>query len=550
MVIRKLLFVMLLSLAFPLAACDDDSGNGDKEICDNGLDDDGDGFIDCVDQDCFSDSACSSNNVNNTNNNNLNPEVCDNGLDDDLDGFADCLDVDCAEACTYSETCDNGTDDDGDGFIDCDDQDCFSHQACAEPAEEICDNGIDDDWDGLLDCHDPDCADFPGCEVTEEICNNSLDDDGDGLIDCADPDCQWFDGCIVHDEICENGIDDDLDGRVDCDDPDCLEADECLPGVENCADGLDNDGDGFVDCEDQDCWNSTACNPVEEICWNGLDDDGDGLVDCEDPDCSWAEECMWEDCWNGIDDNFDGLVDCDDPQCAGLPDCGVVTGEICNNGVDDDGDGAVDCYDSECSHLAICSSIYEYFNPNTSGDSCDLSYTNIQFSPGGSALYVWSAVGTNGWAVEPGSTSDSYTLQLADDDSQEIELGFAFPFYNGSYSSVYVGSNGFLTFGSPDTDFTPTLSEFLLGSPRIALLWDDYMVQPTLPVIVDSYPEMVVLTYVNASIFNGSQILNVQVVLHAFGGIEMTFLDTTNTEGIVGITAGGGSWAAPEVNFR
>lgn len=118
------------------------------EICDNGLDDDGDTFIDCDDWDCNDDPACVS-------------EDCDNGLDDDDDGYTDCDDFDCIDhpACT-GEDCDNGLDDDDDGFVDCDDWDCNGEPAC--PGED-CDNGLDDDDDGYADCDDFDCIDHPAC---------------------------------------------------------------------------------------------------------------------------------------------------------------------------------------------------------------------------------------------------------------------------------------------------------------------------------------------------------------------------------------------------
>ncbi len=58
------------------------------ENCTNGVDDDGDGLIDCEDGECLADSACT--------------EDCTNGADDDGDGLADCEDGACAgdSACT------------------------------------------------------------------------------------------------------------------------------------------------------------------------------------------------------------------------------------------------------------------------------------------------------------------------------------------------------------------------------------------------------------------------------------------------------------------
>lgn len=51
-------------------------------------------------------------------------------------------------------------------------------------------------------------------------------------------------------------------------------------------------------------------------------------------------------------------------------------------------------------------------------------------------------------------------------------VGFAF--YGTIYQSAFVGSNGFLTFLTGDTDFTPTAAEMLAGPPRIAASWTDW----------------------------------------------------------------------------
>jgi hypothetical protein len=82
----------------------------------------------------------------------LSNEICDNEIDDDADGAVDCLDSDCP-ACP-PEVCDNGIDDDRDEAIDCVDTDC---PACPE----ICDNGVDDDRDEDIDCVDSDCPPCP-----------------------------------------------------------------------------------------------------------------------------------------------------------------------------------------------------------------------------------------------------------------------------------------------------------------------------------------------------------------------------------------------------
>ena len=85
------------------------------------------------------------------------------------------------------------------------------------------------------------------------------------------------------------------------------------PFESNCSNGIDDDGDGLIDCEDPDCYASNVC--TVEICNNGIDDDLDGWIDCSDSECFALEVCL-EICDNGIDDNGNGLVDGDDPQCG------------------------------------------------------------------------------------------------------------------------------------------------------------------------------------------------------------------------------------------
>lgn len=86
-------------------------------------------------------------------------EVCDDGLDNDGDGDVDCADFACRKSPDCVEDCENGVDDDADGLIDCEDGFCFEVFGCYED----CGDGLDGDDDGLVDCDDPDCMGTEGC---------------------------------------------------------------------------------------------------------------------------------------------------------------------------------------------------------------------------------------------------------------------------------------------------------------------------------------------------------------------------------------------------
>ncbi len=190
------------------------------------------------------------------------PENCTNGIDDDGDGRIDCDDPDCQgeNACPLPpEDCTNSADDDGDGRADCADADCFTHADCRN-ALENCTNGIDDDYDDFADCADADCLGQPGCAASQdENCANGKDDDKDGYADCTDPLCRTVAACHPGLEDCANGKDDDADGRTDCSDADCQTFADCSGWAENCFNGVDDDGDGRTDCEDPKCASFTPC---------------------------------------------------------------------------------------------------------------------------------------------------------------------------------------------------------------------------------------------------------------------------------------------------
>ncbi|MCA9622785.1 MAG: hypothetical protein KC731_27385 [Myxococcales bacterium] len=102
-------------------------------------------------------------------------EACSDGMDNDGDGWIDCVDLDCQpgppvqlQACLpdgmpedTDDRCSDGIDNDENGFTDCQDFDCdFSARCPKENTAELCSDGVSNDSDPYVDCDDFDCSDF------------------------------------------------------------------------------------------------------------------------------------------------------------------------------------------------------------------------------------------------------------------------------------------------------------------------------------------------------------------------------------------------------
>ena len=122
---------------------------------------------------------------------------CEDGEDNDSDGWIDADDPDCTSG--SSETgygtveCNDGTDNDSDGDIDADDVDCLDASDNYEDSYD-CADAIDNDGDGWIDLDDPACGsssttstESPSSSAYE--CNDGSDNDADGDIDSADAGC-------------------------------------------------------------------------------------------------------------------------------------------------------------------------------------------------------------------------------------------------------------------------------------------------------------------------------------------------------------------------
>ena len=353
---------------------DDGSGYGPcvqtaiefPEVCDDALDSDCDGNVDCEDADCVGDLACV-----------IPPPMCAPGdrksctvplpgicsegeiVCDSFGAWGPCVPI--LLPGDISEDCGSFGDEDCDGVSDCSDTaDCATDIACLGWGSSKCTPGDSK----------PCMTGLPGlCAVGVQNCN------GSGTWDpCA---AVLLPGDLSED--CSSAGDEDCDGASDCSDTDCV-ADPactssppaCVPGdIKACLTGMVGVcATGQQVCNLSGTWDPCTAvfmpGTLSEDCSNGMDDDCDGSTDCSDGDCSADPACTGLTCVPGdIQSCLTGMVGvcatgqqvCNlsgtwDP-CTAVFMPGTLS-EDCSNGMDDDCDGSTDCSDADCTLDPAC----------------------------------------------------------------------------------------------------------------------------------------------------------------------------------------------------
>ncbi len=121
-------------------------------------------------------------------------------------------------------------------------------------------------------------------------------------------------------------------------------------------------------------------------------------------------------------------------------------------------------------------------------------------------------------------------LFQSDDDSDLIVFseGFSFPFFGSERSSIFVNSNGNLTFGGGDTTFDPAVpSGVVSGLARISPLYTDLNPSaafiPGSGVFVNQHPDRLVVTWNRVPQFGEGGDNTFQTVLFADGRIQFGY---------------------------
>lgn len=170
------------------------------------------------------------------------------------------------------------------------------------------------------------------------------------------------------------------------------------------------------------------------------------------------------------------------------------------------------------------------------GDTFDLDYTKITYEPAGEGYYVCRE-SIDDFPVNPEGGS---VLSLSDDSFRSVNFGSeSFSFYNHEYSTVHVGSNGYLTFMEGDTTYGMSLTHHF-SMPRISMIFRDLQPKSDTAVSWKEMSDSIVITYQDIHNFNSSRKSSFQVQLYHDGTICVSYLDINTGNGIVGLSDGSG----------
>ncbi len=376
-----------------------------------------------------------------------NPEICD-GDDDDCDTDVD--EASAVDATTWYE------DFDGDLYGDTN----VSVVQCYQPSGYVAVSG---------DCDDGTVAVNPS--RTEACDATDIDQDCDGLADDADPDVTGR--VTVYADTDDDGYGDSSASSQSCDvlegftlnSTDCNDTDALInPGEDEICDAadVDEDCDGLADDDDSDAESSGFT-----MFYADTDEDGYGDPDNTDETCDQpsgyttdATDCddTTLEAYPGNPEACDGL----DNNCDGTVDEGMTATIPYYIDADNDGYG-----DESATPVYACVSPVGY---RLDGTDCDDSSITVH-------AYAWEDT-ANGVDDNCDGTTDANVLTrnngpTSDDSATTVSLsGMTFPFCGNSYSTLYIQSNGRITFGSSDTDYTESTTDFYADT-AIAVAWDD-----------------------------------------------------------------------------
>jgi len=183
----------------------------------------------------------------------------------------------------------------------------------------------------------------------------------------------------------------------------------------------------------------------------------------------------------------------------------------------------------------------------------DLKNSSILFTPDGEGYRL--SIADVGFSRDFGSRL-GYFLgvdnQLGDGDNgyRDVTLLDApFPFFGVSYDTIYVGTNGYITFRQGDTSARISPASLAGNLPRIAPFWADLEVVDSGDIYYNRFDGHHLITWEAAGQPTGGGLSTFQAALYDDGRIVFVYRKVKAQAGMAGISPGGTSAEPHPVDF-
>ena len=205
----------------------------------------------------------------------------------------------------------------------------------------------------------------------------------------------------------------------------------------------------------------------------------------------------------------------------------TATDQAGNVAIDDAG-GLCYGFDTE----EVPDSFSEEFGP------LDMSGLRITYHPS-TSFEAYEACTRQGNGAFPINPTGGTVLPLTDDDYELVMVGNGntVKLYGAAYDRMYVGSNGYITFGTGDTDYTESLVDHF-DTPRISANFDDYNPATGGTVSYRRLSDRMAITWNGVYEYATTNASWFQAELFYDGRIRVTYLTMSSTDGVAGLSEG------------
>jgi len=182
----------------------------------------------------------------------------------------------------------------------------------------------------------------------------------------------------------------------------------------------------------------------------------------------------------------------------------------------------------------------DYFTELFDAGDNDLDNLSITLTPDGSINFYSACV--ESITELPTDPLGGIRISLGDDAYRELPPVvtvslFGHDYGSGGEGSIYVGSNGYITFGASDTDYTESIEDHF-RLPRISALFDDLNPSAGGVVTAKKLRDRLAISWVNVPEYNSSTTNTFQIEMFFDGMIRISWLDIAADDGLAGISAG------------